>query len=261
MEDQKDIKAKNNYNLIAGGDGFYNYVLLKTEKLSSAIYLVTDFLSDNEPLKWKLRSRSLGLLSAATGHLKDIGQPVAAYGWEKFIRDGREIVSLLGVGLALSAVSRMNWEILRQEYSALLATIEERLTGHSLQDYLLVQNLRLGGSAGAVVPHGLASNQTVDRQQMFSDKTSYQRHIGQKDKTRDTANDLYGLNTKEDKKSVRKEQVISWLKDKSWTSIAEIAKALPDCGSKTVQRELLEMVALGILKKQGERRWSRYMLG
>jgi hypothetical protein len=35
------------------------FVSLKAEKLASALYLVSDFLSDAEPLKWQLRVRGL----------------------------------------------------------------------------------------------------------------------------------------------------------------------------------------------------------
>jgi len=32
------------------------------------------------------------------------------------------------------------------------------------------------------------------------------------------------------------------------------------CGEKTLQRELVSMVGDGVLKKSGEKRWSRYFL-
>jgi hypothetical protein len=36
--------------------------------------------------------------------------------------------------------------------------------------------------------------------------------------------------------------------------------AIVSCGEKTLQRELVSMVKDGVLKKLGEKRWSRYML-
>jgi len=42
----------------------------KSEKLASALYLITSFLSDQEPLKWKLRLLASDLVSA-TVSLKD----------------------------------------------------------------------------------------------------------------------------------------------------------------------------------------------
>ena len=44
-------------------------------------------------------------------------------------------------------------------------------------------------------------------------------------------------------------------------SIKNIAKAVRDCSEKTIQRELLALIAKGLIKKEGERRWSIYLPG
>ena len=61
-------------------------------------------------------------------------------------------------------------------------------------------------------------------------------------------------------KNQRQKQILDYLKGKGWLSIKDIADTLPNFSSKTVQRELLELVDKGLLKKRGERRWSRYSL-
>ena len=50
------------------------------------------------------------------------------------------------------------------------------------------------------------------------------------------------------------------LASKGQSTIKDISDALPDCSEKTVQRELTAMIAEGVVKKEGERRWSRYAL-
>ena len=47
-----------------------SYITKKPEKLASAIYLITSFFSDQEPLKWKLRGLVSDLVSASL-YLKD----------------------------------------------------------------------------------------------------------------------------------------------------------------------------------------------
>ncbi len=47
------------------------YTYKKTEKIVSALYLVSDFLSDSEPIKWQLRSIGLDLLGGSL-NLSDI---------------------------------------------------------------------------------------------------------------------------------------------------------------------------------------------
>ena len=61
-------------------------------------------------------------------------------------------------------------------------------------------------------------------------------------------------------KDARRLEIISFLKGKSWTSIKDISDAISDCSTKTIQRELADLVQKGVLKKKGDRRWSRYLL-
>ena len=63
-----------------------------------------------------------------------------------------------------------------------------------------------------------------------------------------------------EKKNKRQEDIISLLKERSDLSVKDFTQIIKDCSEKTVQRELLELVEKGIVKKQGERRWSRYSL-
>jgi hypothetical protein len=58
----------------------------------------------------------------------------------------------------------------------------------------------------------------------------------------------------------RRNIILSLLKEKSSLNVRDIAKSLPAISEKTIQRELLAMVAEGVLLKKGERRWSVYSL-
>ncbi len=72
-------------------------------------------------------------------------------------------------------------------------------------------------------------------------------------------------------KTQRREEIIKIIKDKkdvyptsggaTITDIRTAAKGvLISCGEKTLQRELISMVSDGVLKKIGEKRWSKYFL-
>jgi predicted HTH transcriptional regulator len=62
------------------------------------------------------------------------------------------------------------------------------------------------------------------------------------------------------KKTNRQNIIIGLLRKKNNLNIKDIASVIKDCSEKTIQRELVALVSLGILKKEGERRWSRYSL-
>jgi len=267
MTNDKDIMDKEVKDNRTAVRGLYEQPFLKSEKLASAVYMVTDFLSDSEPLKWKLRSRSIDLLTDIAKLLKDT-ERLRGTGLDQIMATANELGSLLSVAYVGGAVSKMNFEILKQEYEVLAKQIFETNSARSLSQFLLPgldsgERSLIGSSVRRFETDNNFSPARTLNPATFEKKVGSGgpvNTIGQKDNKKDISNDLYGLNSKDGKKSIRKEQIISWLKDKSWTSIAEIAKSLPDCGPKTVQRELSELVSLGVLKKQGERRWSRYML-
>lgn len=58
--------------------------------------------------------------------------------------------------------------------------------------------------------------------------------------------------------SDRRERVLSILKDKENASIKDISDAFPECGEKTIQRILTDLIKDNLVIRIGERRWSRY---
>ncbi|MFA6295626.1 MAG: hypothetical protein WC666_04430, partial [Candidatus Paceibacterota bacterium] len=71
--------------------------------------------------------------------------------------------------------------------------------------------------------------------------------------------DLEHVNTMA-KKTERQALILAVLRNQSNLTIRDFTKVIKDCSSKTIQRELSELVEKGIVKKEGERRWSRYSL-
>jgi len=62
------------------------------------------------------------------------------------------------------------------------------------------------------------------------------------------------------KKNSRQSVIINLLKRKKEIMIKDVSPLIEGVSEKTIQRELLSMVADGILKKEGEKRWSKYSL-
>ena len=61
-------------------------------------------------------------------------------------------------------------------------------------------------------------------------------------------------------KNRRYEVIINLLKKTKEISVKDVSSIVSDCSEKTIQRELLSLVDKGVLKKEGERRWSKYSL-
>lgn len=58
----------------------------------------------------------------------------------------------------------------------------------------------------------------------------------------------------------RRERIKTILEAKGEASIKDISDIITDVSEKTIQRELQSMIEDNIVKRQGERRWSRYSL-
>lgn len=62
------------------------------------------------------------------------------------------------------------------------------------------------------------------------------------------------------KQSEREKIINDEIKRKGVVTVKDISVIMPSVSEKTVQRELIGMVVRGVLKKEGERRWSKYSL-
>jgi hypothetical protein len=61
--------------------------------------------------------------------------------------------------------------------------------------------------------------------------------------------------------SNRKDAILKLIKDKGEVSIKDISQNFYDCSEKTIQRDINALVEEGRVRKQGDRRWSRYSIG
>ena len=86
----------------------------KSEKLASAVYLVTAFFVDQEPLKWRLRQLSTDLVSSTTV-LKDKVYREAEVAVVKVRNIIDEIANLLLLAKQTGLISDTNYDILSQE--------------------------------------------------------------------------------------------------------------------------------------------------
>ena len=58
----------------------------------------------------------------------------------------------------------------------------------------------------------------------------------------------------------RRARIKTIIEAKKEATIKDISEIITDCSEKTIQRELNAMIEENIVKRQGERRWSKYSL-
>lgn len=214
-DSQKDNGVKDN-----GVKDMEQYVFLKAQKLASALYIITGFLNDLDPLKWNLRDRALYLLS----HMNPGG-------FTEAVSLIDQLLTLIDVGLISGAVSEMNFSLLRKEYNSL----RDLLVGDDRVRRLTVL------PAAPYLPQAKTAASLVSSQA--------ERLLNR------------GQNKAETGRRVDPERgakILGFLKKQGPSSIRDIGRAVPHLGAKTVQRELVRLVQAGVLKKEGEKRWSQY---
>ena len=188
--------------------------------IASAIYLITGFFGDQEPLKWRLRSFSADLVS---DKIKDK------------LNTTKEISALFGIAKSAGLISDSNYDIFAQEFSKLERELESPLKLMFIEE---------SSSPEKALP-----------------KPAEVENIKDNSEEKEAPNPaLKGFGAVSLKKNSRQSIIINLLKRKKEIMIKDVVPLIDGCSEKTVQRELLSMVAQGILKKMGEKRWSRYVL-
>ncbi len=211
-----------------------DFVLLskKTEKLASAVYLITGLYSDSEPMKWTLRKKVSELLSYILTY-KNIRQsefPSFVQGVKTRVH---EVVSLMDVCVLGGLLSQMNFSIIEKEFSNLVN---------------LISNYKhKTDSTNGIIPVSFFESTNLT----FS--TPEHRNFSVKDTSFIKDSGAFKSNN-------RQSIILGLLKKKKDLSIKDIATIIRDVSEKTIQRELVSLIEAGIITKTGERRWSKYSL-
>ncbi|MDB5260058.1 MAG: seg [Candidatus Nomurabacteria bacterium] len=104
---------------------YNNLVAKKSEKLVTALYLVTDLMTDNEAIKHALRKNAVTLLSSMnTLSQMDVKDRIKEF--KVSLKTVTEITSLLHVSITTGIVSEMNGKLLMDGFRALQLALEKR---------------------------------------------------------------------------------------------------------------------------------------
>ncbi len=228
---------------------FLEFLRKKTERVSAAVHLITASLKDTDPIKNILRSHALSLLDKNLLFLsKDI--PVSLFSLEEFIVESKRLVSLLCSASLGGLISQMNFSVLEREVHNLIFSLQNKSLTPKKGSLSLIKEFFEPEKSR------LAMKEQDKRQIFLRDKNSGYLHAGQL--TGDQ--NIKGQSMPEKKKESRRSSIMSMLQSKNSLTVRDFLGSIKDCSPKTIQRELLDMVKEGVLKKEGEKRWSRYSL-
>ncbi len=263
----------------------------KTDKLITALFMVTDIMDKDENIKIKLRDIGLSILSDIHLNSFNIKQSYVL-----LLKKINLIDNLLDIAKELNIMSVMNNSILKKEFKNLKNSIENALDKNfSLEENILNDLLKdesilkdnpsqkmfeilptyfepKPNRQNSNLPNGQKPTniglQTPSTLMNALEKLKNSKNIqpAQNNKiVKKVTSNLYDKNKDNLSKNSRREEIIKILKSNSkGLTISEIKNVsngqIATLGEKTLQRELVAMVKDNILYKTGSKRWSKYFL-
>ena len=100
-------------------------VAKKSERLVTALYLVTDLMTENEPIKHGLRKNAVALLSSMNS-LSQLDVRDRVIEFKMSLKSVTEILSLLHVAVTTGIVSEMNGQLLMDGFRSLQLVLEKK---------------------------------------------------------------------------------------------------------------------------------------
>jgi hypothetical protein len=249
-------------------EGVFMSVSKKAEKITTALYMLTDLIKEGDPMRHKIREVSLmvlsdtrGLSHAMTGDLYFHLARVIARSWE--------LMSFIDVCVVVGFISDMNHGILKNALVEFIGDLRnrQRIEGFSnMQDMKLVQgsaaNFRLKSDFFNVSEKDIASTQeemNPVKDNSYKGHSSRTFYKGQMSFIKNQKQPLVDKNKPfSDTSTERISKIFDLIKEKKDININDIMTYFSDYSKKTIQRDLINLIEEGKIKKTGDRRWSRY---
>lgn len=234
----------------------------KTEKIATAIYMVTDFVHESEPLRAQLRTLALALISGTRRISARSTEPHFALS-DEVSRTLDETAVMLELATTIGLISEMNGAILRSELGKVKAEIDRHYGG---QNALFSTH---PGYANIILTQDMFDAPATENMLSVFDKgqENYKGHTPLTSSPQSASHPLKPVQPARDLlarkgdigiKIARRNDVLNVVRSKGRASIKDVVSILKDISEKTVQRELLALVKEGVLTKEGEKRWSTY---
>lgn len=264
----REMSSKQSHLTVFNNNHHFAFIYRKTEKLVTAVYMITNFIKDNEPLKWKIREKALSLMSLnlafTTVSLSDRKTLLKEY--QAF---SIEIVSLSAIGYHSGLISEMNFLILKREFDALVEVIQNEEHRKMNEETVMLSSAFFDTGLVSSHPESVEKTSLVhERNDFYKGHTESikapvvapQKTLEKREVSIPQVKDKKVQGVVQEKKTGRQGVIIDLLKKKQGLNIKDFSEVISGCSEKTIQRELLAMVASKTLRKEGERRWSKYYL-
>lgn len=249
-------KQKRNEIKTLPDDSVFYFLYKKIERISLAVYLVSDFFDLRESLKWDLRSTVNNILE----NVFDLYEGKISK--NNIYSDILKLESLFTLAYQSRLVSDMNYEIIKEEIERFRNEVMIVITTHSRDKQTMITNAFFDIELGKKTNSNPNENSDNSPKGHSSVENVLYKNATPKKENNVKAKNIQNIKNKnyveQPKKSGRKEQILDLIKKNQPVSIKDISHSFEGVSEKTIQRDLTQLIDQGILKREGERRWSTY---
>ena len=230
--------------------------------LTVALYRVTDYFPKAEILRNHLRAKADEIFERLMEY-GDMSEPDEEI--RPLIHKIRTIKGYLAIAGTLNYVRSLNFTILEKEYGLIEQFLESerikrmrRPVHEDIQRLAHKSMLRSGtgqnGTRSIAAPHNRESGKNLSSDQ--GEERIAAHHADQETEERDEP--FY--ERKDERINERQKVIIDRLKQTGHAKISDLLDSFHGVSSKTIQRDLQNLVDRQVLKKEGEKRWTIYSL-
>lgn len=264
-DDKKDIVTFGKYRVV--NDYKFFFIYKKSSKLLSAICLLIDSKNRIGQLKDDLYESTHQLI-------KDILCLNGLELKESIMNAERRIlhiIALLSSASIIDIIDKDNADILIREYSELLEIIpklsrnppnidDQRIFSDFQADFQKLNDEYKRDQTSLNDKNNTAHSRNFHKFGSYENLAN--RNINEVRKTDPVLLGNKGHNgTNASQKDIERENIaIKVINEGGSASIKDISVHMKDVSEKTVQRLLISMLSKGLIRREGDRRWSRYLL-
>jgi hypothetical protein len=216
-------------------------IIKKLDKVATAVWMVAEVMPAGI-LPEEMKKQSLDLTSRA---YQLIQQPLTKDGWMSLALCQERLKSLIQQGFITKQISLMNNEILMTTLSKIASLIHAEIEAFQP----ITVNLVLEDASFDVL-----TKQAESKRHQNDIKTTLQNDIIKKPIKIMTKSDIG------EDRTDRKQEVLAVIRSRTVSTLADIKSLVKAYSEKTLQRDLNEMVEMGIIKREGNKRWTTYKM-
>jgi|GEM_PF-1655711 len=269
LKDKKDI-----FEQRTKGHEFsetFSVIALRAERIASAVFFISNFFKDSDPVGLSFKESSAELTGSVFENVSDISM------WKRgVLLIESKISSQLHTALIAGIISQESFTMLRKEIETVTRMIKD------LESVFDNPSLRIGQKLSSIFANmneesvllQKATGIRGDDRYQVSDRTEAARVLRETKPGISLPGSVYKKDSDVLKSPApratsfssgsvmndRKEAIVNVLKTNSNLTVKDFTAFIKDCSEKTIQRELVALVASGSVEKHGERRWTRYSL-